>query len=120
MKSILLYVDDEPINLKLFELNFNKKYEVMLANDGFAGLDMLEKRRDIQIVITDMKMPEMNGVEFIRKAKSKFPEKKFFILTGYEITREIQQALDEGLILKYFSKPFNFQEIDGALEAIIN
>ncbi len=119
MKSKVLYVDDEPINLKLFELNFNKKYEVITANNASEGLDLLEKKADIIIVISDMKMPEMNGIEFIRNAKFKYPDKKFFILTGYEITSEIQSALDEGLILKYFSKPFNFKEIDGAIEAII-
>lgn len=119
MKSKLLYVDDEPINLKLFELNFNRKYEVVVANDGFEGLDALKKTEDIIVVISDMKMPEMNGIEFIRNAKAKFPDKKFFILTGFEITWEIQKALDEGLVLKYFSKPLNFKEIDGAIEAVI-
>jgi len=61
----------------------------------------------------------MNGIEFIKKAKEKFPDKKFFILTGFEITEEILNALETGLILRYFSKPFNLNEIDSAISEAI-
>ena len=112
MKAKILYVDDEPINLQLFKLNFEKKYEVFIANDGFQGLEILDKELDILVVISDMKMPKMNGVEFIKNAKKQYPDKKFYILTGYEINTEIQAALDSGLICSYFRKPFNIKEIE--------
>jgi two-component system, response regulator, stage 0 sporulation protein F len=119
-KAKILYVDDEPINLQLFELNFEEKYHVFIADDGFRGLEILDKEPDILVIISDMKMPEMNGIEFIKKAKEKYPDKKFYILTGYEITLEIQEALKSGLILKYFSKPFNIKEMDSVIsEAIL-
>jgi YesN/AraC family two-component response regulator len=59
-----------------------------------------------------MKMPGMNGIEFIRMAKKEFPEIHYYILTGYDISDEISKALQEGLIDKYFRKPFNMREID--------
>jgi len=66
-----------------------------------------------------IKVQAMNGFEFIKKAKEKFPDKKFFILTGFEITEEILNALETGLILRYFSKPFNLNEIDSAISEAI-
>lgn len=112
----ILYVDDEPINLQLFQLNFKKKYMVYTAMSGHEGLKSLETNNDIKVVISDMKMPEMNGLQFITKAKNTYPEITYFILTGYDINTEIAEALDSGLIQKYFSKPFNIKEIDNSIE----
>jgi YesN/AraC family two-component response regulator len=58
-----------------------------------------------------MKMPKMNGIEFIKKAKEKYSAVKFYILTGFEITEEIQHALVNGLIMKYFRKPYDLNDI---------
>jgi response regulator RpfG family c-di-GMP phosphodiesterase len=115
----LLYVDDEPLNLTLFEINFKKKYTVRTALSGEQGLDILHNEPSIAVVITDMKMPGMNGIEFIRKAKQNFPEIVFFILTGYEITEEITQALEEKLIHKYFKKPFLMKEMETAILEVL-
>ncbi|MBN1116156.1 MAG: response regulator, partial [Bacteroidales bacterium] len=119
-KVKILYVDDEEINLLLFEANFNQKYEVKIAENGLSGLEVLENNPDILIIISDMKMPNMNGIEFINKAKRKYPDKKFYILTGFEITEEMQKALETGLILKYFSKPFDMNEIESSINEAVN
>jgi len=111
----ILYVDDEPINLMLFEQLFKRKHSVLTADSGFSGLEVLQNNPEIDVIISDMKMPGMNGIEFIRQAKIFFPKKLFYILTGYEITPEIQQALETGLISKYFQKPFNMSEIELAI-----
>ncbi|MFC2090690.1 response regulator [Bacteroidota bacterium] len=115
----ILYVDDEPINLQLFKINFRKKYQVLTAIDGFSGLDVLDQNQDTIFIISDMKMPGMSGIDFILKAKEKYPDKKFYILTGFEITNEIRRAIDSGLILQYFSKPFNLIEIDKVLSGVL-
>ncbi len=115
----LLYVDDEPINLTVFELNFRKKYNVITATSGEKGLLSLENNNDIIIVISDMKMPKMNGIEFIRKAKKSFANISYFILTGFDITDEISKALEEKLIQKYFRKPFNVNEINSTIAKVI-
>ncbi|MCK3683435.1 response regulator [Maribellus sp. YY47] len=110
-KPRILYVDDEPLNLLLLKANLSKQYEVLTAPDGIAGLEVLKNNRDIKVVFSDMKMPHMSGIEFIRQATALAPENHYYIVTGFDINAEIQKALDEGLIRKYFSKPFNPDEI---------
>jgi len=112
----ILYVDDEIVNLQLFQLIFSNKYEVFTAENGLKGLELLDNNHNVSIVISDMKMPFMNGIEFIQKSKAKYKKISYFILTGYEITNEIQEALNLGLIVKYFRKPFNKSEIDSEIE----
>ena len=110
-KAKVLYVDDEITNLMLFEANLEDKYTILTADNGFNGLDILSKNDDVKVVISDMKMPNMSGIEFIKQAVKIAPYIDFYILTGFEITDQIQEALDTGLIRKYFRKPFNLNEI---------
>jgi response regulator RpfG family c-di-GMP phosphodiesterase len=115
----VLYVDDEPINLMLFKTMLRKKYDIITAESGFNGLEELSLNPDIKIVISDMKMPGMNGLEFIKAAKKKYPNIVFCILTGYEITDEIMQALETSLIYQYFQKPFKVLEIEDAIKGAL-
>lgn len=118
-KVKILYVDDESINLQLFEINFSENYTVFIAENGFTGLEILDKNTDISVVISDMKMPKMNGLEFIKQAREKFPQKRFYMITGFDMTEEIREALDKGLIIKCFRKPYNKAEIDRAIKEVI-
>jgi two-component system, response regulator, stage 0 sporulation protein F len=118
-KITILYVDDEPINLMLFEENFNQNYVIITAESGSDGLNKLRKYQDIKVVISDMKMPEMNGIEFIEQAKKEFPDIAYFIFTGYNLTDEIADALNKKLIQKYFCKPFNEYEIERAIQGAL-
>lgn len=113
----LLYVDDEPINIIIFEINFKKKFKVITAENGMEGLAKLDSNTEIIVVISDMRMPEMNGIEFITKAKAKYDHVAYYILTGFDISDEISAALDDNIIQKYFQKPFNIQEIEDAINA---
>ena len=115
-KKKVLCVDDEPINLLILKKIIGRKYETITAKHGEAALLELEKDSEINLVITDMNMPGMTGLEFIQEADSRFDNKKYFMLSGYAITDEIQRALDTGLICEYFQKPANFKQIDRALE----
>lgn len=112
----VLYVDDERLNLMLFEAHLDKRYKVLTADSGEDGLAILKENSGIRVVVSDMKMPQMNGIEFIKLALEIAPDTSFYILTGFEITKEIQRALDEGLIRKYFKKPFNIKEISAEID----
>ena len=114
-KLTLLYVDDEPTNVLLFKYNFKTKFNVITAPSGLKGLEELRANPEINFVISDMKMPLMNGIEFITLAKSEFPGIKYFIVTGLDITLEIENALNTDLIDKYFRKPFRIEEIEASL-----
>ena len=115
----ILYVDDEQINLELFSIVFKKKFNVVTAESGSEGLEKLKQNKDICIVISDMRMPGMNGIEFINSAKKKFKSVIYFILTGFEITEEIADALNQKLINKYFKKPFNSKEIEKTINEVL-
>jgi two-component system, response regulator, stage 0 sporulation protein F len=119
-KIKILYVDDEPTNLMLFDSMFERKFNILTAESGFLGIDLLSKNPDIRVVISDMKMPMMDGIEFITRAKSMYPDIQFYILTGFEITPRIQESLSSGLVLKYFQKPFKMAEIDKTISDNIN
>ena len=119
-KPKILYVDDEPMNLMLFEINLRKSYQVVTADNAIQGLELLDKHNDLRVVISDMRMPQMTGMDFIRKAKKIHPEIAYYILTGYDITEEIQEAINQGLIIKCFQKPFNIKEITDSIEESIS
>ncbi len=112
----LLYVDDESINLMLFEKLFGKNYKVITANSGPKALELMQENPEIKLIFSDMKMPEMSGIEFIKQAKQQFKNKCYYIISGYEINDEIDNALTTGLIANYFKKPFNMAQLNQTIE----
>jgi CheY-like chemotaxis protein len=115
----VLYLDDEPINLHLFEFAFKKEFQVITSESPNDAIKIVEKEKHLSAIISDMKMPGMNGIEFIRVIKKDKPDLPCFILTGYDINKEISDALQEKLILKHFSKPFNVNQIKKAVNEAI-
>ena len=108
----ILYVDDEDINLFLFERSFSSVYKVITANSGEEGLKKLEESsQDIIMVISDMRMPVMDGLEFVRKAKEKFKNIAYYVLTAFNFSEEIDNAIAEKLIDNFFTKPFDIELI---------
>ena len=116
----ILYVDDEPINLILFRSVFKSQYTIHTADSGSAGIKVLGENGNIDIVISDMKMPGMDGLEFISRARDLFPGITFFILTGYDLTPEIQNSIDSGLVKRCFQKPMNIKDISDSISAIMS
>ena len=72
-KYNILFVDDEKYNLTVFRAAFRRYFNIFLANSAQEGLEVLEKH-PIQLVITDQRMPEMTGVEFLEKVVERFPD----------------------------------------------
>ncbi|MCF6240989.1 MAG: response regulator [Bacteroidales bacterium] len=118
-KINILYVDDEQINLQLFSMLFEKKFNILTASSGNEGLNILAKKNNFSIVISDMKMPEMNGIEFIKKAREQYKNIRYFILTGFEITKEISEALKQKIICSYFKKPFIPTDIEEKINEVL-
>ncbi len=112
-KPAILYIDDEETNLLLFRVSFEGEREVLVAKSPEEGLKKLEEHKHrIRAVISDMHMPKMNGVEFVKKAKEKIDNIPYYILSGYAFNDEIDQALQRNTIQKFFTKPFDREEIE--------
>lgn len=116
MKYKIMIVDDEPIvceGLKLFSWEQYDCELVCEATDGVEALDLVEMVLP-DIIISDIKMPEMSGIEFSKRVKQKYPDIEIILLTGYADFSYAQQALKIG-ICDYLLKPFSFEDIEKSL-----
>jgi response regulator RpfG family c-di-GMP phosphodiesterase len=110
-KISILYVDDEENNLFSFKATFRIKYQVFTAISGAEALKILETK-PVQIIITDQRMPEMTGVEFLEKVLEKYPDPMRILLTGYADMGAVVDAVNKGKIFHYLAKPWNEEELD--------
>ncbi len=106
----ILVVDDEEENLLAFELNFRNQFTIYTAASGRRGLEILAER-DIALVITDQRMPEMSGVEFLEKASQIRPDILRMVLTGYSDINALIDAVNMGRIYHYITKPWDPDEL---------
>ena len=120
-KSItILYVDDEEINLFLFDKFFSGLWNIFTASSGSEGLEILEKHPEINFIFSDMNMPVMNGLEFIRQVKLNFPSIPCSIISGYSFSLEMDNAIIENLIKGFFQKPYTNKDIIDHVEKGLN
>ena len=118
----ILYVDDEEVNLFLFKKNFEGDYPVFVAHSGVLALEILEEQKDkIVVVISDFRMPRMNGIQFINEARKRHDKIIYFMLTGYGQNQEITEALENNIIYECFNKPFPMELLEEKImEALQN
>jgi two-component system NtrC family sensor kinase len=112
----VLFVDDEENVLKsLQRLLLDDEYEVLTAASGEAGLAILRSAVPVQVVVSDYRMPGMNGVEFLREVHAHWPDTVRMVLSGYADTAAIIQAINEGRIYKFISKPWSDEDVKVSL-----
>lgn len=114
----ILYIDDEPHSLTSFKLTFEDEFKVYTALSTREGYEIL-KSNSIQLVVTDQRMPEETGVEFLNRIKSEFPRTVRTILTGYSDIEAIIDAINESHIYYYFKKPWKETELKLAFKNAI-
>lgn len=119
-KPTILYVDDDYFNITLFEFNFKNQFNIVNANSGIEALRAIEENPKISSVVSDVRMPEMNGIELITKIKELRPKLPCFLLTGYGGSQEVVEAIEKNLIVGYFSKPFDKETVIRTLKSTIN
>ena len=108
----LLCVDDERNVLRALERIFmDEEYEILSATSGEEGFALFTANPDIQVVISDYRMPGMNGVEFLRQICEKYPDTVRIVLSGYADTASVVSAINEGQIYKFVSKPWSDEEL---------
>jgi response regulator RpfG family c-di-GMP phosphodiesterase len=110
-KITILYVDDEMNNLISFKAVFRIKYNVLTAISGEEAIKIL-KNNVVNIIITDQRMPQMTGVEFLESILDDYPDPIRILLTGYADMNAVIDAVNKGKIFHYLTKPWNEEELD--------
>lgn len=109
-KELILYVDDEKEHLDSFNILFRKEYDVKVAESAELGMQIM-KEQEVKLVITDQRMPKMQGVEFLEKIASLYPDVPRVILTGYSDEEAIIAAINKGRVFRYITKPWKKEEL---------
>jgi CheY-like chemotaxis protein len=106
-KKKILYVDDEPMNILLFTTILKDRYEIYTAENGREGLEILTNNLDVKLVVSDWMMPVMDGLNFANAVNSQFSKVDFYLLSGYELTEEVQKLIESDIVKGYLKKPLD-------------
>jgi response regulator RpfG family c-di-GMP phosphodiesterase len=110
-QAALLFVDDEANILSALKRLFRPLgYRIFTAGSGAAGLEILA-REQVDLVVSDMRMPEMNGAQFLEKVRQQWPDTVRILLTGYAEIGSTIDAINKGQIFRYISKPWEDSDI---------
>lgn len=112
----VLFVDDEKHNLHSFKATFRREFKVYTAESGPEGLEIFKNEKDINIILTDQRMPEMTGIEFLMEIQKLDPEPMRLLITGYSDINAVIDAINKGQVFRYLNKPWH----EADLKATIN
>ncbi|BAY63960.1 response regulator receiver modulated serine phosphatase with GAF sensor [Calothrix brevissima NIES-22] len=115
-KLKLMVVDDEPDNLDLLYRTFRRDFDVYQANHALSALEILDKEGEMAVIISDQRMPEMNGTEFLSRTVERFPDTIRILLTGFTDVEDLVDAINSGQVFKYITKPWNPQRLKALVE----
>ena len=109
-KKTVLFVDDEERVLSCLKGGLlDEPYKTLFAKSGKEALEILEKN-EVHVIVTDMRMPEMSGLELLRAVKEKYPHIVRMVLSGYTQVTTLLTAINQGTIFKFITKPWDFKE----------
>lgn len=115
----ILCVDDEPAILEALALTLGHRYQVEMAPSGKSALEILSAMPDPAVIISDMRMPSMNGAQFLAASRKIAPNARRILLTGHANTASAILAVNEGGIFRFLTKPCPFATLVEAVEAAI-
>ncbi len=105
-RTILIVDDEENIVRALKRLLRQDSYIILTANSGEDGLNILNEHPDVGVIISDQRMPQMSGVEFLNKVKQRFPDNVRIVLSGYTDLQSVTDAINHGAIYRFLTKPW--------------
>jgi serine phosphatase RsbU (regulator of sigma subunit)/CheY-like chemotaxis protein len=114
-KLKMLIVDDEPDNLDLLYRTFRLEFQVLRAESAPAALELLDRHGEVAIIISDQRMPEMLGTEFLSRTVERFPDTIRMVLTAYTDVKDLVDAINSGKVFKYITKPWTQQQLQGVV-----
>ncbi len=110
----ILIVDDEQDNLDAFRFNFKRAFNIQSVNSGPEALELL-RQHDFAVIVTDQRMPKMTGLELLAKAQEIRPDAVGIILTAFTDVDVLMEAINQGTIYRYITKPWDAMEVRGTL-----
>lgn len=109
-KLSVLYVDDEVNNLQSFKAAFRRDFLIYTAESAKEGMKILSEM-PIEVIITDQRMPEMTGVEFLESIIPQYPDPIRILLTGYSDIQAVIDAINKGQVYHYITKPWDEEQL---------
>lgn len=114
-RTLLLVDDEQNILAALKRLLRRDGYQILAASSGQEGLDLLAQN-EVDVIVSDQRMPGMTGVEFLRTAKGLYPNTVRIVLSGYTELQSVTDAVNEGAIYKFLTKPWDDELLRGHIE----
>ncbi len=117
-KLKLMVVDDEPNNLDLLYRTFRRQFKVFRAESASVGMEIIEAEGEMAVIISDQSMPDMTGIQFLRKTKDNFPDTVRILLSGYS-EDQIKDGFDQiqqADIFKCVAKPCSLEELKDVVQ----
>lgn len=114
-KGKVLCVDDEPNIVRALQWLLQKEFDVLTANSAQDGLALV-RQNDFDVVISDQRMPQMTGVEFLQQVKQLSPRSMRILLTGYSDMQAILKSVNESEVFRFINKPWNIAELPKVVE----
>ncbi len=109
----ILYVDDEPYALETLLRQFKREFTILTAPSGAAGLEILAQR-DVALVLSDQRMPDMIGTQFLAQVRAQYPDTVRMLLTAYSDLESVVDAINVGNVSRYLTKPYDEREVQMA------
>jgi signal transduction histidine kinase len=118
-RPLIVYVDDDPTNLTVFEATFRREMRIVTFNSAEAALKKLPELRDVAAVLSDQRMPGMSGVTLLERSRELVPDAARMLVTAYSDMQAVIDAVNLGQVSRYFVKPWSREELLAALEDAI-
>ncbi len=119
-KRKILFVDDDPETLAAYGRVLRRKYDLDLAQGPIRGLEAVAANGPYAVVVSDLRMPGIDGVEFFSRLRKACPDTVRIMLTGYADIRSAMDAVNTGHVFRFLAKPCSEEELDAALAAALD
>lgn len=119
-KPKILFIDDEPNILDSFKRSFRKKYEVVTAVGAVTGLMTASEKGPFAVAVVDLRMPGVDGVEFLNRLKKLHPDTVRIVFTGYAEIDAAIEAVNKGRVFRFLTKDCSHETLDLALEDAVS
>src|SRR5262249_53231752 len=117
MSTKILFVDDDASILTAFQRNLRKQFALDVAIGGSEALRAMSAKGPYAVLVADMQMPEMNGLEFLKKAEEISPQTVRIMLTGNADQKTASDAVNLGHVFRFLTKPCSTEELAATLKA---